>query len=248
MEEEVTENGAEAPAAGQEEVVVTQSGGWEKLKSWLISSVGCWAIRCIGATLRWQIEGLEHHEAIGASGRNRVFVFWHGRMFTAAYYFRNRDIVVMASRNRDGEYMARVIHRLGYRTVRGSSSRGSRRALVGMIQELRRKKDVAFTIDGPRGPRYIAKPGATYVAWKTGNPVLPFNISARNKWTLSSWDAFQIPKPFSPVVLLFGAPIIIPSAASDQEIDEAQQEVQRSLDALRRRGDSYWRRRIDTDA
>jgi len=202
--------------------------------------MGYWAIRLICGTLRWQIEGWEHFESIGAAGRNKIYVFWHGRIFMATYFWRNRGIVVMTSQNRDGEYIARVIRRFGYGAARGSSSRGSRRALVEMIQELRGQKDVAFTIDGPRGPRYVAKPGASYLAWKTGDAILPFNITARNSWTLPSWDQFQIPKPFSPALVLIGEPIYVRAEAAEEEICEAQRKIQFSLDDLRERGDARW--------
>ena len=159
----------------------------------------------------------------------------------ATYFYRDRGIVVMTSQNRDGEYIARVIRRFGYGAARGSSSRGSRRALVEMIRELGRGRDVAFTIDGPRGPRYVAKPGASYLAWKTGDAVLPFHITARNCWTLSSWDHFMIPKPFSPVLVLIAPPIYVKPEATEQDIDEAQRQIQGALDALRDRGDSRWK-------
>ncbi len=206
----------------------------------MISGAGYWAIRAICSTLRWEIEGWEHYEAIRAEGKKIIYVFWHGRIFMATYFWRDRGIVVMTSQNRDGEYIARVILRFGYGAARGSSSRGSRRALVEMIRELRQGRDVAFTIDGPRGPRYVAKPGASYLAWKTGDAVLPFHITARNCWTLSSWDLFKIPKPFSPAVVLIAPPIYVKPEATEQELDEAQRQIQSALDSLRERGDSLW--------
>ncbi len=222
-----------------------EAGRLERLKIWMISTLGYWAIQWIGSTLRWEIEGAGNQETIHAEGKKIIYVFWHGRMFMACYFFRRRGIVVMASRNRDGEYMARVIRRFGYDTARGSSSRGGRRALADMIQLLRRGRDVAFTIDGPRGPRYIAKPGAAYLARKTGNPVLPFIISAEKKWVLGSWDRFQIPKPFTRCAVLFGAPIHVEPDASEESLEVAQHQIQRSLDDLHDRGDTRWGGRAD---
>jgi lysophospholipid acyltransferase (LPLAT)-like uncharacterized protein len=217
----------------------------ERIKMRLTSGVSYWIIRLIGRTLRWEVEGWEHHESIYAAGKRIIYAFWHGRIFLATYYFQKRGIVVMTSQNKDGEYIARVIRRYGYGAARGSSSRGSRRALVEMMHELRRNKDVAFTIDGPRGPRYIAKPGAAYLAWKTGHPVLPLNFAVRRKWILGSWDHFQIPKPFSPAFILIAPPIYVPPEATEVEIDLAHQQIQRSLDDLRERGDARWGARAD---
>ena len=217
-------------------------GRMNGLKIWFISLLGYWAIRVIGSTLRWQVEGQENLQAIRAAKKNAIFTFWHGRIFLGTYYFRNQGIVVMTSRNRDGEYIARVIRRFGYGAARGSSTRGGKRALVEMIREMRNNSDVAFTIDGPRGPRYVAKPGAVWLASKTGNAILPFHISPQRKWVLNSWDLFHIPKPFSRALLLMGNPIYVQADAGEAQLAESQQILQHSLEDLLRRGDSYWDR------
>jgi hypothetical protein len=212
----------------------------ERLKISLFSLLGYWAIRLIGSTLRWQVEGWENFRSIQAANKNTIYTFWHGRIFMGTYFFRNRGIVVMTSQNRDGEYIARVIRRFGYGAARGSSTRGGKRALVEMIHELRKNRDVAFTIDGPRGPRYVAKAGAVWIASKTGDAIFPFHMSPQKKWVLNSWDHFHIPKPFSRVLVLMGQPIYVKENAGEDELAESQQALQRSLDELRHRGDSFW--------
>jgi lysophospholipid acyltransferase (LPLAT)-like uncharacterized protein len=169
-----------------------------------------------------------------------ILAFWHGRIFMATYYFRGRGIVVMISQNRDGEYISRVIRRFGYEVARGSSSKGTHGATVEIIRAVRGGKDVGFAIDGPRGPRYVAKPGAAYIARKSGNPVIPFHISVEKKWILKSWDHFQVPRPFSRAVVLIGQPIYVDANAGDEEINCMEARIQRSLDDLRERGDSWW--------
>jgi lysophospholipid acyltransferase (LPLAT)-like uncharacterized protein len=214
----------------------------ERLRIALVSLLGYWAIRLIGSTLRWQVEGWENLRSIQAANKNTIYTFWHGRIFLGTYFFRNRGIVVMTSQNRDGEYIARVIQRFGYGAARGSSTRGGKRALVEMIHVLRKKKDVAFTIDGPRGPRYVAKPGAVWIASKTGDAIFPFHMSPQKKWVLNSWDHFHIPRPFSRVLVLMGEPIYVKENAGESELAESQQALQRSLDDLRQRGDSFWQK------
>ena len=211
-----------------------------RLTVWLISTASYWVIRAICSTLRWQIEGMEFHKSILDSGKRIIFAFWHGRILVGTYFWRNRGIVVMTSQSRDGDYIARLIRLFGYGSVRGSGSRGSRRALVEMIRESRRNLDVAFTLDGPRGPRYVAKPGAAWLAAKTGDAVMPFHFSCRDRWVVSSWDRFQIPKPFTHVLLLIGEPIYVRAEATEKELEEARQKIQQSLDELRKRGDSHW--------
>ena len=158
----------------------------------------------------------------------------------ATYRFRGQGIVVMISRNRDGEYISRVIRRFGYGVARGSSSRGSHGATVEILRAMGKGQDVGLSIDGPRGPRYVAKPGAAFLAKKSGNPVLPFNISVEKKWMMKSWDHFQVPKPFSRAVVLIGNPIYVNENASEEEVGMAEAKIQRSLEELRDRGDSWW--------
>jgi len=219
----------------------SSSGGLPgRLRTGLISWLAYWVIRAVGCTLRWEYKGWEHEDSVHASGRRIVYAFWHGRMFLASYFFRNRGIVVMVSGNRDGEYIARVIERFGYRTARGSSTRGSLGATVEMLRALRAGGDCAITVDGPVGPRYVAKPGAAYVGKKSGCPVLPFTTSVRSRWVLPSWDHFFVPRPFSRALALMGRPIWIDSGAGEEEMRAAEEELQRSLEELRDRADSWW--------
>ena len=213
----------------------------DRFKIRLISGVGYWAIRIVCSTLRWQVEGWENFTVIHASGKRVIGVFWHGRIFMSGYFWRNYGFVVMVSQNKDGDYVARLMPRLGYGVARGSSSRGGRRALLEMIRVLRQNGDVAFTIDGPRGPRYVAKPGAAYLGWKTGNGIMAFNISVKKKWVLKSWDHFQIPMPFTQALVIIAPPIYVKPGASEEEIRSAEEQIQRSLDDLRERGDRHWR-------
>lgn len=212
----------------------------DRLKISLISLLGCWVIRIVGGTLRWEVEGRQNLDEIYAAGKRPIMAFWHGRIFMATYYFRHRGIVVMISHNRDGEYIARVIRRFGYGVARGSSSRGSHNATVEVLRALKTGKDAGFAMDGPRGPRYVCKPGAAYMALKSGNPVLPFSISAERKWVLRSWDHFMLPKPFSRARVLIGAPIYVRANASEQEMRLFEGQIQNSLNELKDRGDACW--------
>src|SRR5215467_8707662 len=109
----------------------------DRLKIWLIGWMGYWVIQIVSWTIRWKSEGDCYLEDIYKSGTRAIFTFWHGRIFPATYYWRHRGIVVMTSRNRDGEAIAQCIQRFGYGAARGSSSRGGSRALAQMIREIR---------------------------------------------------------------------------------------------------------------
>ncbi|HXG63637.1 MAG TPA: lysophospholipid acyltransferase family protein [Blastocatellia bacterium] len=197
-------------------------------------------IRTIGASLRWEVRGMERLDAIYASHHRAIFTSWHACIFGATWMWRNRGIVVMSSQSRDGEFIGRFIKRLGYGTARGSASRGSFRALTQMSECLASGIDVGFTIDGPRGPAYVAKPGAVTLARHSGQAILPFHVAARRYFALPSWDRLQIPWPFTRALTLIGGPIYVARDASPEEIEAKQQALQATLDELRREGE-VWR-------
>ena len=197
-------------------------------------------IKLIGRTTRFEVEGWEHWEEATLEGRIPIYTFWHDRVFLATYFWQRRRIVVMTSQSFDGEYIARFIQRFGYGAARGSSTRGAVGAVVEMVKLMRAGCPTAFTIDGPKGPRHVAKMGAVLLAKKTGQPVLPFNITPARYWAVNSWDRFQIPKPFSRARVIIAPPIFVPSDASEDVLEAKREELQRILDEMTRRG-REWR-------
>jgi lysophospholipid acyltransferase (LPLAT)-like uncharacterized protein len=200
-----------------------------------IAGVGYPLVSALGHTLRWRVEGLQHLEAIHASGRQPVMGFWHGRILPATFYFRRRGIVVITSENFDGEWIARIIERFGYGTARGSTSRGGLKAMLQLVRAMERGKPAGFTLDGPRGPARVAQPGALWLARRTGNPVLPFHLEASRAWTLGSWDRTQIPKPLSTVALVVGAPMEVVADATDEQIERHGSDLKTTLHVLEER-------------
>jgi lysophospholipid acyltransferase (LPLAT)-like uncharacterized protein len=199
-----------------------------------IAALGVPVFAALGASLNWKVEGLEHLHFDG-NGRRPIMAFWHGRVLTATYYFRRRGIVVMISENFDGEWIARIIEQFGFRTSRGSTSRGGRRALLQLKREMERGQPSGFAVDGPRGPARQAQPGAVWLAKLTGNPVVPFHMEASSYWSLGSWDRTQIPRPFSTVALSVGEPIEVPTDADESALEAKRLELEKSLFALERR-------------
>jgi lysophospholipid acyltransferase (LPLAT)-like uncharacterized protein len=211
--------------------------GWrERLRIRVADIAFYCAIRTIGATIRWETEGLEHIDSAGSDGKLPIYCLWHDRIFAGTYFLRSRGIVVITSQSLDGEYIARFLKRFGFGTVRGSSTRGGVRALVEMIRYMRAGLPMAFTVDGPRGPRYEAKTGAVVLAKKTGNPMLPFSVELEGSWKVGSWDRMQVPKPFTRARFIASEPIYIPPDADDTAIDAGRAELQHALDRLVARG------------
>jgi lysophospholipid acyltransferase (LPLAT)-like uncharacterized protein len=203
----------------------------QRLKASLIAFVAYPLLAALCRTYRWKVQGAEHYATVTGSGRQAILALWHGRILPGLHYFRGRGIVVITSQNFDGEWIARILHRFGFATARGSSSRGGARALVQLRRDLALGRAVAFTVDGPRGPARVVQPGAVFLAGATGQPILPYHIEAGRYWTLKSWDRTQIPKPFSTVALVIGEPILV-DGTSEETLERKGRDLESALVAL----------------
>jgi lysophospholipid acyltransferase (LPLAT)-like uncharacterized protein len=205
----------------------------QRLSLWLITWAGYLLIRWLCPTLRFTVIREPGCLSDGWGAPNGIWCFWHRCVIPAGYRFRGKQVAVMISRSFDGEYIARILAKLGYRPVRGSSSRGAVGALIGMRQELEAGHPAVFTIDGPRGPRYVAKPGPVLLAKKTGQSVNCFYIAVERAWILNSWDRMIIPKPFSHACAYFSSPMPVPADASEEQMSVLHQQMQDTLERCR---------------
>jgi lysophospholipid acyltransferase (LPLAT)-like uncharacterized protein len=200
-----------------------------------IAAIGTPVVEALGATYTWHESGAHHLADVMRRGRQPILALWHGRILSATLYFRDRGIVAMTSENFDGEWVARLMRRFGYRAARGSTSRGGARALVQLRRELAAGYPAAFTVDGPRGPARQAQPGAIWLASATGHPIVPFHIEASRFWTVHSWDRHQVPRPGSDVAVAIGAPMDVPAGADEPVIERERQALEATLVALESR-------------
>ena len=189
-------------------------------------------IRIIGPTLRYEVT-VEDGGPPGGWIQPAVWVFWHRCIFPAVWFFRDRRIGVMTSSSFDGEYIARIIRKFGFEAVRGSSTRGGVRALLGMHTICEDGRTAAFTIDGPKGPRYVAKPGPVLLARNTQTPLVAFYLAVERAWVLNSWDRLMIPKPFSQVALHISRMMQVPKDAGHEQLAVYHAEMQAALDRVR---------------
>jgi lysophospholipid acyltransferase (LPLAT)-like uncharacterized protein len=216
------------------EIPEWQRSWWKRLQIAVIAGLATPLIRVLAWTWRWRVEGESLLAGVEAGGGHAIHAFWHGRILPATVHFRNRGIVVITSQNFDGEWIARIIGRFGYGTARGSTSRGGPAALRQMIRDVR-SNGVAFTLDGPRGPARVAQPGAIWLSKASGEPIVPFHLEARAFWSLRSWDRTQIPKPFTTVALVFGAPLQVPRDATDAALEQWRTKLEETLAACETR-------------
>lgn len=197
----------------------------------LIVGAGYWFIRLLGPTLRVSVSYEEGAQKT-LDQRPLVASFWHSCMIPATYLFRNMGIRVMSSFSYDGEYMGRIIRRFGFVAVKGSSSRNPVRALLGLRRALAEGWTVAFTLDGPRGPRHKVKPGPVALGRSTGLALTTFHAAVDKAWVLNSWDRMMIPMPFSRVLVRVGKLIPVPTEASDADLERYTAELQATLDRV----------------
>ena len=205
---------------------------WKRMQAAAIAAVGTPLVEALGSTYNWREAGTQHLEQVTREGRHAILALWHGRILSATLYFRDRGVVAMTSENFDGEWVARLMQRFGYRAARGSTSRGGARALAQLRRQMGEGYPAAFTVDGPRGPARVAQPGAAWLSSATGNPIIPFHIEASNFWTVHSWDAHQVPKPGSTLAIAIGKPIDVPPRATDDDIEAGRVVIERTLVSL----------------
>jgi hypothetical protein len=194
----------------------------QRLTLAIVPRLASFLIRCLGMTLRYE-DILDEGAFIGPPPGACVYAFWHRSLLSCAWRFRNLNIAILISPSFDGELIARTVELLGFKAIRGSSSRGGAAGLRNMERAFREGHYCAITADGPRGPAMIAKPGVAQLAQLVDQKVGTFYVFPLRAWQLNSWDRFLIPKPFSRVLvtwpLLAEATVEAVQAALDRSVE-----------------------------
>jgi lysophospholipid acyltransferase (LPLAT)-like uncharacterized protein len=187
-----------------------------------------------GSTLRFSRTNYQAMTSMEEQGQSIIFALWHDELFPLTYLHRNEGVVAVVSSSKDGELLARVMEGLGFGTVRGSSSRKGLKAMLAALKEVRTKgRHVVLTVDGPRGPRHQAKPGAVFLASKAGVPILPVRVRiSRAKIFEKAWDKFQLPLPFARCEAIYGEPYQVPEKLDASTLAAEQDRLTAKLEAL----------------
>lgn len=199
----------------------------DRIKFFIAGWMGAVLLQALMAVVRVHMEGKEIEDRLHRKG-HLIYTFWHGRLLIPTVFRRRLGARILVSRHRDGEYIAQVVKRLGQKPIRGSTRRGGSAALRALFSG-EQDTDLAITPDGPRGPRYIVKPGVIFLAQKAGLPILPVGIGMSSFWQVGSWDAFRIPKPFSHAFVKVVEPIYVPADISPEKMEGLRQELERKL-------------------
>lgn len=189
---------------------------------------------------RIKVLGEEEYKKLRVEGKPVIILVWHGRIFLAPYFFRRRGVMPLISPSQDGEIVAQIVGRWGYRILRGSSSHSIIRAWNEMKRELLRGGEVIIVPDGPRGPDRKLKQGCLRLAQETGAFLVPFTFSASRKKILKTWDRFLIFYPFSKVVVLLGQPLAIRSGLTEHELEKERQKVEKLMIELDEKADLFF--------
>lgn len=238
---------AKSPPEGEEQLAEAYDSRPRPLSSFrraqipIISGAAYAFARVTGPTLRYEVLGWKNIERVHGQNRRCVYSFWHQTIFLAMWWWRHRGVVAMTSGNFDGQILGSALKRLGFDTTFGSSSRGGLRGLSVLAKRLEQGHDVAFAADGPRGPRYMAKPGPVILARRSGCPIVGFHLFAEHAHIFEkAWDLFQLPRPFSRVVLVIGSPIEVPDETGRDLIERKQADLQGSLERARDTANSWF--------
>ncbi|MFH1135970.1 MAG: lysophospholipid acyltransferase family protein [Pseudomonadota bacterium] len=191
-----------------------------------------WLVRAYSLTFRLRVENEKPWLDFLEAGGVVLLCCWHQQFFSAIRYFqkyRKYSPSLMISKSRDGELIAGVARRTGWKVERGSSSRDGAEALKGMIENLKRNRLAAHIVDGPRGPAGQVKPGAIRLAQAAGAVVVPFFLVADRAWFFNSWDRFMVPKPLTKVRLVFGEMTPIHQARDEVMFESMRASLEKAM-------------------
>lgn len=196
----------------------------------LVSLLGPWLVRGLGATWKIRRIGFDPYQARQEQGGDERYIvtLWHATLLPLSYVHRNEGATVLVSRHGDGELIVRVLLELGFQVARGSTTRGGPAGLRELVRVARAGTvDLSITPDGPKGPARKAQPGVAYLSALTGFPILPLALVADRAWRFNSWDRFQVPRPFTRIAVVAGEPIQVPRGDLPDRLDD----VLRSFEA-----------------
>jgi lysophospholipid acyltransferase (LPLAT)-like uncharacterized protein len=210
----------------------------------LLTRLAYWVVKLHASTIRVIPEGIEQVLDHIAKGETVIFACWHQRFFTGFWVPKifGMHPCIMISQSRDGDFVSDVVARIGWVPVRGSTSRGGKKALRQMITGVEKYRLGAHIVDGPQGPPHIIKPGLVALASLTGAAISPGYISYEKPWIFNSWDRFMIPKPFSRVLLWAGNFIFVPRELDEKAFEEVRIDIERRMIEGYAEADAYWRR------
>lgn len=213
---------------------------WQRIRLAFLGSFGRALLWLWAKSARIKVLGEEEYRKLRRGKKPVILLIWHGRILLAPYFFRKRGIMPLISPSQDGEIIAQIVSRWGYRVLRGSSSHSMIGPWAKMMEELEQGGEIIIVPDGPRGPHRRLKMGCIKLAQKTGAYLVPFTFSASPGKQLKTWDRFLLFFPFSRVVAIYGPPLAISQDCGEEELEKERQRVETLMHELEERADAYF--------
>lgn len=188
--------------------------------------------RLLFFTCRIRVRGLSIPEGLRREGQPLIAAFWHYSIIGTIVLGRGMKWVCMVSASKDGEYIARILEKMNYRTVRGSKGGGGVRALKQMVGAVLEGYNAAIVADGSKGPERQVQAGAILLASHSGAPVMPVLWAADRYFAFRSWDRTILPKPFARVEFVYGEPLTVPSGLDSAGLEHYRLELEKRLNDL----------------
>ena len=178
------------------------------------------------ATVRWRILNERFTPRCLPPGKNVIYVFWHSKLFVLPLYGSFRGMAALTLLDWKNRIFDQICKFYRIRTVPVRSDAASTLALESLLNQ---GYHVALALDGPRGPACKIRPGALYLARKTGRPIVCVNLRLnRSVRLLRRWDRLEIPLPFSRGVAALSPPIEV----NERNIEEARRKILEALPDL----------------
>ncbi len=214
----------------------------KKIIFFLATRLGWILIWLLGKLTRITVINQHYWDELIAQKTGFLVLLWHGRILLPIFHHRWQGVVAMVSQHDDGEMIAQSVEKLGFTTVRGSSTRGGRQALLAIVRELKKGKIATVMPDGPHGPHHEFKPGAIYIAQLARVPILPMTFSSNRFFQFRSWDKFMLMKPFSRSIIMYGEPYHVPTRLEPSQLETVRVELEIKLTELEGAADDYFRK------
>ena len=161
-----------------------------------------------------------------------IYIVWHEYLALPPCNRRGCDVTMLLSQHRDAHWLTEMISQFGFKTVRGSTSKGGVKAILQITREFR-NTSLVITPDGPRGPRRELTSGCIYIAGLLGIPIVPLGCGFDRPWrNRKSWDQFAIPRPSSRARIVLGPAIYVPRKQTKEQIEAIRQYAETLLHAV----------------
>lgn len=183
-------------------------------------------LQSLSKLVRTKMVGFEQIQQLGKVN----FAHWHGDELALLPRFGSLNSVILVSHSKDGDMMARGANFMGYHVVRGSSTRGAVGGMIALIKASRKGFRASLAVDGPKGPRYVCKPGIVRLTQKAGVPLLPAGVAVSRPYVFEkSWNKTYLPLPFGRQVFFFGKPLSFGPEKDARALEDYCRQVEAAL-------------------